>query len=275
MTPTPKLRKTCSLAALTAGVVFAAALGLGQLSVLNAQQADENSAQPATNELLSQSDINKIRLWELTFPDSNPLQGTILDREQTLREFWDTVILKNPQYQDMNLTERDYEMFVSLNNFENQVRLMLDYGNADFWNKIQITSDPQVLIDFRSTIQPFVLQSCATAGCHRDQSFHGFKLFGGGEPNTAQTYTNFYILSTYTYGGQHLIDRDNPRNSLIIQYLLSPEVAMDTHPGKIGPQTTDFDQNQIVGWIDSLRFPMQDYGINYSMPQEQPASGGQ
>jgi len=280
MTLKPQFRKSRWLAALAACTILIAALLTGRFSLLSAQQDEGNATPTANNDLLTQSDISKIRLWEVTFPDSNPLQGTILDREQTLRRFWTSVILKNPQYQDMNLTQDDYQSFISPNNFVNQVSLMLDMGDASYWDKIQITSDPQVMITFRANIQPFALQSCATSGCHRDQSFRGFKLFGaGGSPNVTQTYTNFYILSTYIYGGQRLIDRDNPRNSLIIQYMLSPDVAMYTHPGKIGPITRSFDQNQIVQWIDALRFPMQDYGINYQMPQEQPqqqpAAGGQ
>ncbi|HTV48182.1 MAG TPA: hypothetical protein VMG59_07030 [Phycisphaerae bacterium] len=274
MMPISRLGKSSWLVIPTACMVLAAVLMTGRVSLTSAQQATP-SPQPQSD-VLSPSDISKIRLWEMTFPDSTPLQGTILDREQTLHQFWTSVILKNPDYQNMDLTQQDYESFISPNNLVNQVRLMLEFGDPSYWDKIQIDNDPQVMITFRSSIQPFILQSCATVGCHRDQTFKGFTLFAdGGSPDRAETYTNFYILSTYTFNGMHLIDRNNPRHSLILQYMLPPDTAIYAHPGKTGPQQQVFNVEQMIQWIDSLRFPMHDYGITYQMPQEQPAAAGQ
>ena len=240
------------------------------------QSATTAPASHKVHKLLTMNDIYKIRLWELSPPEMRlnapkPLEGRIVGGTKTLERFWTHVILRDPRYENDNLTQRDREHFMRPSNFPVQVHFMLQMGTAKYWNKIEILSDPAAMQIFRTTVQPFVLQSCATVGCHRGQDFKGFKLFGaGGTPNVRKTYTNFYILSTYAYKGQKLINRGNPQLSLIYQYALPRADAAYRHPGKKQIPYRTFNRQKILNWVESLRYPSHDYGFSYQLPK--PAS---
>ncbi len=232
------------------------------------------SAAPAARpRLLTPADIDAIRLWELTpgelaGPGRVPLEARIRQRQRILKKFWRQIILTNPAYQRRPLSRTDMEHFIRRSNFRRQIYLMLILGNAYYWSKIQISSDPAVLRAYRTAIQPVVLHSCATAGCHRGQAFHGFKLFGAARgPTLRQSYTNFYMLIHYRYRGRGLIDYHNPRLSLVLQYLLPPATAVYHHPGKKGPAPRQFNGARIVQWIDSLRYPPHHYGFHFAWPR--------
>jgi hypothetical protein len=223
--------------------------------------------------LLTAADINSIRLAEWSTSEVRPMRGIILKRVKTLHAFWKKWIAPNPQYQSMDLTKQDYAQFSRLNNFARQAALIMRFGDPKFTKMIVLRNNPDAIRVFRTTIQPFVLQSCSTVGCHRGQDFHGFKMFGAkSTPSLTQTYTNFYILSKYTYHGRKLIDRSNPYNSLLIQYLLPPKIAAEVHPGKKPLPYRSFNEKSVISWISSLALPTPTYGINYKMPVSKAAS---
>ena len=217
--------------------------------------------------LLTPADIDSIRLWEWSASEREPMRGVILKRTKTLAAFWKKWIAPNPMYQSMELTKEDYQQFSRLSNFARQVALIMRVGDPKFTKMIALQNNPKAIRVFRSRIQPFVLESCSTRGCHRGQNFHGFKMFGAQSiPTLMQTYTNFYILSKYSYHGKKLIDRSNPYNSLLIQYLLPRSVAATVHPGKKPLGHRVFNEKTVASWISSLTFPTPAYGITYKMP---------
>lgn len=227
----------------------------------------KNHSGKTTGGLLTPEDINRIRLAEWSVSEQHPMRGVILKRVKTLHAFWKQWIAPNPLYQSLNLTEVNYKNFLRLNNFARQASLMMRIGDPKFTKMIVVRNNPDAIRLFRTTIQPFVLQSCSTVGCHRGQDFHGFKLFGARTtPSMAQTYTNFYILSKYSYRGRKLIDRSNPYNSLLIQYLMPHKIAAVVHPGKKPLAYRSFNEKALLSWISSLAFPTPSYGIKYKMP---------
>ncbi len=232
--------------------------------------ATRSAGEPAaksTGGLLTQADINSIRLAEWSTAESQPMRGVILKRVKTLSAFWKKWIAPNPLYQPMDLTKQDYAQFSRLNNFARQAALIMRVGDPKFTKMIILRNNPDAIRVFRTTIQPFVLQSCSTVGCHRGQDFQGFKMFGARTaPNLTQTYTNFYILSKYTYHGMKLIDRSNPYNSLLIQYLLPTKIAAVVHPGKKPLHYRSFNEKSVISWISSLAYPTPAYGIKYKLP---------
>ncbi|NNM87675.1 MAG: hypothetical protein HKL95_04060 [Phycisphaerae bacterium] len=246
------------------------------LSKIAGQKKNTNkvaSTQPGKKKLhrlLTMDDIYKIRLWELSRHESGPLEGTIVGGQKTLLKFWRRVILQDPDYQNPFPTRRQREGFISPDNFVQQVRLMLRLGQAKYWDKVHIHSEPQAMRTFRQTVEPVVLQSCATVGCHRGQGAPGFRLFGaGGRANLRQTYTNFYVLNKLAYKGRNFINRGNPPLSLLYQYLLPRDDAAYRHPGKPerGPRYHVFNRRAVIDWIESLRFPAHRYGItDFHMP---------
>ena len=223
--------------------------------------------------LLTMKDVYKIRFWQLQRHETAPIEGTILHPRKTLPAFWRNDILRNPVFQSRTLTLQDYQQFISPNNFKRQIYLIRRLGTQKYWDKVQIKSDPQVLKIFRTDIQPIVLQSCGTVGCHRGQNAPGFRIYGDqGSNNTLKTYTNFLTLTRFSYKHMPLISLDNPRMSLLLQYLQPRELQAYAHPGKKGPMPLRFGESKIIDWIESLRFPPHSYGITRPTAKTQPAA---
>ncbi|MGC9258896.1 MAG: tetratricopeptide repeat protein [Phycisphaerae bacterium] len=214
--------------------------------------------------LLSMNDVYKIRFWQLQRHETAPIEATILHRRKTLMSFWRNIILRNPMYQNTTLTRRDYEQFISPSNLNRQIYLIRRLGTAKYWDKVQIKSDPQVLKIFRTDIQPIVLQSCGTIGCHRGQNAPGFRIYSDEGPgNVRNTYTNFITLTRFQYHNRPLISLHNPRMSLLLQYLRPKELQAYSHPGKKGPKPLRFNENRVLNWIESLRYPPHSYGLSH------------
>ena len=212
--------------------------------------------------LLTMKDVYKIRFWQLQRHETAPIEGVILHRRKTLLSFWRNDILRNPVFQNRTLTRQDYQHFISPNNFNRQIYLIRRLGSKKYWDKVEIKSDPQVLKIFRTDIQPIVLQSCGTVGCHRGQNAPGFRIYGDqGSNNTLKTYTNFLTLTRFSYQHMPLISLNNPRMSLLLQYLQPQELQAYKHPGKRGPMPLKYGESKIIDWIESLRFPPHSYGI--------------
>jgi tetratricopeptide (TPR) repeat protein len=229
-----------------------------------AANVSQMSTVPTTSgqSLLTMKDVYKIRFWQLQRHETAPIEGKILHRRKTLMAFWRKLILRNPMYQDRTMTRRDYEQFISPNNFNRQIYLIRRLGTPKYWDKVQLKSDPQIMKIFRTDIQPIVLQSCGTIGCHRGQNAPGFRIYGDqGGNNTLKTYTNFLTLTRFRYKNMPLISQQNPRMSLLLQYLKPKELQAYSHPGKIGPMPLKFSETKVINWIESLRYPPHSYGI--------------
>ncbi len=226
--------------------------------------------------LLTMNDVYKIRFWQLQRHETAPIEGSILHRRKTLMAFWRNIILRNPMFQNRTMTRRDYEHFISPNNFNRQIYLIRRLGTKKYWDKVQVKSDPQVMKIFRTDIQPIVLQSCGTVGCHRGQNAPGFRIYGDqGGNNTLKTYTNFLTLTRFRYKNMSLISLHNPRMSLLLQYLQPRELQAYQHPGKKGPMPLKFGVNKVINWIESLRYPPHSYGIMAHTAQTEPATTSQ
>ncbi len=224
----------------------------------------EPSAAPTTGgqNLVTMKDVYKIRFWQLKRRETAPIEGKILHRRKTLMSFWRNIILRNPMYQNSALTRRDYEQFISPNNLTRQIYLIRRLGTQKYWDQVEIQSNPDVMKIFRTDIQPIVLQSCGTVGCHRGQNAPGFRIYSDdGGKNTLKTYTNFLTLTRFKYENMPLINLHNPRMSLLLQYLNPKELQAYSHPGKTGPEPLNVSENRVIAWIESLRYPPHRYGI--------------
>jgi hypothetical protein len=140
-------------------------------------------------------------------------------------------------------------------------------GLPAYINKIQLLSDPANMIAFRTRVHPFVLQNCATAVCHGGANAGDLRLVRpAAETNDRILYTNFYTLATYTNkNGDRMINRDEPRKSLLLQYGLPKSVATLKHPGKVevrrlaDEKSADF--VAMEEWVRTLTFPTPVYHL--------------
>lgn len=234
-------------------------------------QADPAATAPSTNNvdprhLLSADDINTIRQFELKPTDTHVRINFARDVKKRFTS------AENVRPQELNArTPFD------------QLRWIMERGTADMRRDVRIVSDPSAILEYRRSVQPLVLGSCATSGCHGAAGAGGLMLFSPAE-NEPMTYTNFFILQTHARpagpeqgpfgaGERRLIDRIEPANSLLLQYGLPATIAEHDHPVVSGyrPIFRNRDDNgyrRIENWIaQSLIAVNPDYGINYTPPQ--------
>jgi hypothetical protein len=223
--------------------------------------------------LLAADDIKAIRQLELKSTDTHVRINFAKDVKKRF------AAAQNMRVQDFN----------ALPQFE-QLRAILADGTDDMKRDVRIVSDPSSILEFRRSIQPLLLQSCATSGCHGAAGAGGLMFFTPGDGENV-AYTNFYILQTYSRklaeeqgpfgsGELRLIDRVRPQRSLILQYGLPASIADEDHPKVSGyrPVFRSRDDNayrRVADWItDGLVHPMNgNYGIHYTPPARSGGSG--
>jgi hypothetical protein len=218
------------------------------------------TAQPSGRTLLTKEEVNHIKLGELSPDDMKNVRGTIPRKD--LEDFWNDVVLKDPVLGAK--TSADRAAFLNPANFAGQIDLIQREQATKYLEKVNIVSDPQVMLEYKKTVQPFVLQNCATARCHGGKDNNGGFQYSraGADPNTVM-YTNFYVLSSLSINGKKVVDRDNPESSLLIAYAIS-------HPGKVTlhriTSVDDPTAKALIAWIKSLHFPAPNYGVALQLP---------
>ena len=165
--------------------------------------------------LLTPEQISRVRLAELGSRETG-LRGSI--PRKSLEDFWADVILKDNTIPERDKTSTARSNFLNPSNFAGQLHLIQQEKGDKYLDAVKIDTDPDVLKTYKTNVQPFLLQNCAS--CHKPGSERKFIVFGAtGQINDAQSYTNFFELATYTKDGA-MIDRQDPEHSLLIQYCM-------------------------------------------------------
>lgn len=219
--------------------------------------------------LLHEDDVQKIRRIEWKQGDTG------------VRVRVDSKLAK--QYADMR--QQRWEDFGRLKQAD-QARAILDDQNATPEQRAGVTimNDPPAIADFRRSVQPIILNGCATSGCHGGPDAGKFTLVSPATTDEA-TYTNFYVLTNYKkqlqtvvpaggiFGGMteiEMIDRGNPQRSLLVQYSLPADVAEFDHPAVNNYQPLfqnvfEARARPMIAWIErTLRLNPDASGINYT-----------
>lgn len=153
---------------------------------------------------------------------------------------------------------------------DEQAQLMLTYGDESDKKAILIRTDPERLREFDRHIVPMVLQNCATSDCHGGPGGGKFRLIGGRRLKSEASYATFVALHQYETEKGQLIDRANPRDSLILSYGLpaGPDPEKN-HPVKIRPMFDSMDDREyqtMLDWLLSLDLQKPDYGFELYKP---------
>lgn len=129
---------------------------------------------------------------------------------------------------------------------------------------IKLTTDPQALAEYRRTIQPLIVNNCATVGCHGGKNSGKFFLFPNNTDREEVAYSNFYILQWYQqkFGDKEysMIDRTYPDRSILAQFALHPDSAELKHPELKGQTYKPIAVNKnaaqyrsIISWMKGLQ----------------------
>ena len=218
--------------------------------------------------MVTAEEINRIR--QLEWSQKDPINLSI-DRDVVEK------YLSNNQ----NVTRQDFAR-------EPKEQQAIDIMNnrPDLDSGIHMRADPKPVADFHQKIQRILQQGCAVAGCHGGTNAKGgnFYLYTG---DTLPVYmTNYLTLQTFAPKVKDvqmpLIDRQNPENSLLLQYMLPPDVAVTPHPAappyKGAVKTSKDPRYQAVyGWLTELNPLQPNYEIDLTKDppkKETPARGG-
>jgi hypothetical protein len=209
---------------------------------------------------LTEEQINLIRVYEADLA----AQPQVTVPPETIEKLFKT-------YASDDRLSKDRRAFRRMPGYE-QLGVLFDLQARELYGEVVVRQDSPAIKAFRSQLhQRYVLNYCATTGCHGDNSPGGLFLFRVQPNSDATVYTNFYILSRLERPAGRMIDRDEPRRSLLLQYGLNRDAAATPHPDVPGWRQQFVDEGdtrfqQYVDVIDGLWKPAPNYGISYSPP---------
>jgi len=232
---------------------------------------DDESRTTAQLRKLTPEEINRIRYMELRamrMRTSVPDRVSVKIPRDTIDEF-----LLEMEGDPRFLGKRNRQAFLKKTATQ-KLHIIAQCKGAEFADKVEIRTDPEVFVEFRRNVMPIVLRSCATNGCHgqANEEAVGFRLFKDPKRTPATTYANFVILSDLEFGGGQVLDRGQPENSLMLTYMLprSEVKVRRRHPGDVEYRPTFQSRKtarykRIERWIGLLRPRLKhnsdDYGV--------------
>lgn len=223
---------------------------------------------------MSAPDINRIRLLELTNPNeiANPPRMRVRNAER-----WEAI---NAQIAAVIARDDDEEQtrtkaYLASSNAE-KLFTLAQLSGTEFTNDIEVVGDPGPLRIFRQSILPLVRETCARSGCHAPSGrAGGFRLPRTSGVGDRGAYAAFYQLTTMQTQAGPLINRDSPKHSGLIQFMLPRDIAAVPHPElpageRISPpfnKPSDPFYRMLIEWIRSLNSPQPEYDLTYQLPE--------
>lgn len=246
-------------------------LGLGLsmgIAAENAWAQSRKNEKKDKDPLLSEDDISLIKVYEIDL-DADPPPRVTIPRD-TLRKFIkayqeDDPELRGKSKQDAFLRSKGYLQLGKF--FEHRAR--------EYYKDVRIRSQIKSLRAFSSVHRTHIIeyfQPNFAAG--QIPELFLFPRVRGLDADRLEM-TNFYILTQTSIDGKPLIDRNEPEESLLLQWALPREEAKYPVPDtleKWRPRFRDTDDKrykEILSWINSLIEANQgsNYGITYTPPK--------
>ncbi|MBG79570.1 MAG: hypothetical protein CMJ39_02525 [Phycisphaerae bacterium] len=214
-------------------------------------------------ELVSASDVNLIRVYEIDLENPPKLSIPRSSRKKLLERYPDSNLL--PQ------NERDQQAFMKADP-TSVVEIMFALRARDLYPEIKVLTEPEVLQTFRTGIHDsWLLNKCGSRACHGgpEEKAGRFRLHRVQPPNDRVRTSNLLVLNRLEIDGRRLLDWNNPADSLVYQYALPPTAAKTPHPPVKGykPVFTeaDSDLNRIyLDWVEAMiRRHHRDWPVEY------------
>jgi hypothetical protein len=248
------------------------------------EDVDDDELQVAAElRKLTPEEINRIRYMELRamrLRTSRPDRVSVRISRETIEEF-----LVEMEGDSRFVGKRNRQAFLKQTATQ-KLHVIAQLKGSAFADKVEIQTDPEVFVEFRRNVMPYVLRGCATNGCHgqANEDAVGFRLFKDPKKTAPTTYANFVILSDLAVGAGRVLDRAQPQDSLLLTYMLPrSEVKVEQrHPGDVelkpifqSRKTARF--KRIEKWIGSLRprltLDSNEYGVRLVPLRAAPEDG--
>lgn len=247
----------------------ALSLLLGLSMVFAAATATAQSRpQDKKDPLLSQDDVELIKVYEVDL-GADPEPRIVIPKSE-LRDF-----LKEFQEDDrIPRGKQSQEKWLRLDGHK-QLALLFQLRARDYYKHVRVRSQIESLREFSNIHRRYILEYFQpTFGAGQVPGLFLFPRTRGLDADRMEM-TNFYILTQTAIDGKLIIDRNEPEDSLLVQWALPRESAKFAAPNNLQgwqpkfKDTKDERYRDLVKWIDSLVAANQgsNYGISYKAPQ--------
>ena len=237
--------------------------------------AGSNSAKPAPRgapttremlpkDLLSNEDVNLVRVYEIDFKDPPRLTVSPEGVRQLILRYGSSALVP--------ATTQERNALYSRSSVE-IARLMFDLKARDLYNYIEVEEDPTSVAKFRTRVHnSWLISNCATSRCHGGVDAGRFFLYTGNAKDQRIRYTNLLTLLNFKVDGKPVVNFEDPPDSLLIQYAMTRSSARYPHPDVKGwrpvlSTTTPQLLQDTLDWIRSMYQPRPEYPVKYVAPK--------
>ena len=234
-----------------------------------------NSAKPAPRgapttremlpkDLLSNEDVNLVRVYEIDFKDPPRLTVSPEGVRQLILRYGSSALVP--------ATTQERNALYSRSSVE-IARLMFDLKARDLYNYIEVEEDPTSVAKFRTRVHnSWLISNCATSRCHGGVDAGRFFLYTGNAKDQRIRYTNLLTLLNFKVDGKPVVNFEDPPDSLLIQYAMTRSSARYPHPDVKGwrpvlSTTTPQLLQDTLDWIRSMYQPRPEYPVKYVAPK--------
>lgn len=214
--------------------------------------------------LLTDDEVNLIRVYELDFEKPPRVKVDRATVEELMTKYASSdLIPATGEGRTRLLTADPLDI----------VRLMFALRAREFYPRIEVDGDPVALSRFRRNVHDaWLIPSCASSKCHGGVDAGRFFLHQKDSRDERVRTTNLLILLESAYEKGPLVDFEDPRMSLLIQYALPRHLARQPHPEAKGwkpalPPTAPRLLEETERWIRSMQQPRPDYPVDFEPPK--------
>lgn len=222
----------------------------------------------AQQKLLTQADVNLIRVYEIDFNDPPEIKV----EPDTIRR----LILQYGSSSALPTGEDARKRLFRKSSLE-LVRLMFDVKARNLYPEIRVLTEPKSLNMFRQRVHnAWLIPNCATSRCHGGPDAGGFMLHTRQYKDERVWMTNFLILERTKFGDdRRMIDYDVPEQSILFQYAIPRDYAKQPHPDVKGWSPVFNRSNKglaedTLTWIRTMYQPRPEYPIDFQPPELKP-----
>lgn len=229
-----------------------------------APKGPPTSREMLPKDLLSNADVNLVRVYEIDFKD--PPRMTVSPegvRQLILRYGSSALVPADSQARNALYSKTGTEL----------AHLLFDLKARDLYGYIEVDEDPASIAKFRTRVHnSWLIGNCATSRCHGGVDAGGFFLYTGNAKDQRIRYTNLLTLLNFKVDGKPMVNFEDPPNSLLIQYALPRTTARYPHPDVKGwkpvfNNSTPQLMQDTLDWIRSMYQPRPEYPVKYVPPK--------
>ena len=229
-----------------------------------APKGPPTSREMLPKDLLSNADVNLVRVYEIDFKD--PPRMTVSPegvRQLILRYGASALVPADSQARNALYSKSGTEL----------AHLLFDLKARDLYGYIEVDEDPASIAKFRTRVHnSWLIGNCATSRCHGGVDAGRFFLYTGNAKDQRIRYTNLLTLLNFKVDGKPMVNFEDPPNSLLIQYALPRTTARYPHPDVKGwkpvfNNSTPQLMQDTLDWIRSMYQPRPEYPVKYIPPK--------